>query len=104
MPERQDVTDSTASEPTDEDLVLDYASRGQHATLEVLVSRHFGRAYRVARGALGDPASAEDAAEEALIALVRAAPRFRSGGRFRPWWGQIVRNAIRKEGRRRSTR
>lgn len=89
--------------PTDESLVARYAA-GEADALEALVSRHFGPAYRLALRSLGDPGAAEDAASAALVSLVRSARTFDPSRAFRPWWGSVVLNAIRKEERRRRTR
>lgn len=89
---------------TDEELLLAYGSTSEPSALETLIARHFAPACRVARAALRDPASAEDAAEEAVVALARSAGRFKAGRRFRPWWGTILRNAIRGQERSRRRR
>jgi DNA-directed RNA polymerase specialized sigma24 family protein len=69
---------------------LDYAD---HTALEELFERHRGLAYRTAWGVLQSTADAEDAVQEAFIALIRYAPRMRCEGSLAPYsprfhWGE----------------
>lgn len=89
---------------SDEALLAAYGRRGSRAALEELVRRHFAPAFRFALRALGDPAAAEDAAADALVRLVRAAPRFEPGRRFGPWWGALLVHAVRDVARARRRR
>jgi RNA polymerase sigma-70 factor (ECF subfamily) len=89
---------------TDEELVLAYSRRGDRRALEALVERHFASAYRLALRLLGDPGSAEDAAEEAFLGLIRGAPRFEKGRSFDPWFRTLVLNSARKASRSRLRR
>src|SRR4051794_36906208 len=88
----------TPIETTDEELVARYA-RGETAALEVLVARHFEPTFRLAIKLLRDREAAEDAAAEAFGSLIRSARTFDAARTFRPWWGSVVLNAIRKEAR-----
>ncbi len=101
---RMDVkTMTTAATPTgapaDPDLVLASAREGGEAPLRTLIERHWAAAYRLALRALGDPASAEDAAQEAFIGLARSATRFERGAPFGPWFRTLVLNAVRSHAR-----
>jgi RNA polymerase sigma-70 factor (ECF subfamily) len=89
---------------TDEALVLAYARDGDEAALGALVERHWARAWRMALRSLGDPAQAEDAAQEAMVALARGARSFAPGASFMPWFRAIVLNAVRMAGRGRGRR
>ncbi len=94
----------TAMSSTSDETLFDDFRRGDAGALDALVARHWGEAVRTARRILADPAGAEDAAQEALVALVRAAPRTRLSGPFAPWFRTLVLNAARNiargEGRR----
>lgn len=95
---------TTVKIESDEELVARLAARRDEAALERLLERHWGGAYRVALRIGGDPGLAEDAAQEAFIALVEAAQGFEPGRSFRPWFLRIARNAalnaVRARGRR----
>lgn len=74
----------------DEAPLVEQAQRGDHAAFTALVSTHghtlFGLALRITH----DPAMADDAVQEALIAAWRELPRLRDPGRFVPWLIRIV--------------
>lgn len=84
------------------------ARRGDGAAFGGLVTAHQEVAFRTAYLVLGDPAEAEDAAQEAFVKAHRALDRFRDGAPFRPWLLRIVantaRNLRRSAGRRRGVR
>src|SRR5687768_2215620 len=90
--------------PTDDELVARYGSDGDSAALASLVERHWPEAYRLAVRALGDPASAEDAAQEAFIGLARGARKYRPGNDFGAWFRTLVLNAVRDHARAASRR
>ena len=85
-------------------LLVAFAREGDREALGEIVARRWPEAYRVARRVLGDPGSAEDAAQEALVALVRNAGRFEAGRPFGPWFQTLVVNAARKQARSRRRR
>ncbi|HUR86759.1 MAG TPA: RNA polymerase sigma factor [Solirubrobacteraceae bacterium] len=68
------------------------AQRGSEAAVEELFSRHWGAAYRAALLVTGDRAAAEDIAQEAFLAALRALPRFDVRRPLRPWLHRIVVN------------
>src|SRR5258706_9057412 len=80
-------------------LVVDYARHGDEGALEELVLRHHAPAYRLALRLLGEANAAEDAASEALVDLIRAAPRFDPERPFGPWWSTLLLNPIRRSAR-----
>jgi RNA polymerase sigma-70 factor (ECF subfamily) len=68
------------------------AQRGSDEAVEELFSRHWGAAYRAALLVTGDRAAAEDIAQEAFLAALRALPRFDLRRPLRPWLHRIVVN------------
>lgn len=80
------------------------ARDGDARAFEDLVRPHWQVMYRVAFLVTRDAASAEDAAQEALVKAWRALGRFRVGEPVRPWLLRIAaneaRNRRRADGRR----
>ena len=68
------------------------AQRGSAEAFEVLFRRHWPGAYRAAWVVMRDAAAAEDVAQEAFIAAVRALDRFDRRRPFAPWLHRIVVN------------
>jgi RNA polymerase sigma-70 factor (ECF subfamily) len=68
------------------------AQRGSEEAVEELFTRHWGAAYRAALLVTGDRAAAEDIAQEAFLAALRALPRFDLRRPLRPWLHWIVVN------------
>src|SRR4051794_2643336 len=68
------------------------AQRGSAADIEALFRHHWPRAYRAAYLVVHDAAAAEDIAQEAFLAAVRALDRFDRGRPFGPWLHRIVVN------------
>jgi RNA polymerase sigma-70 factor (ECF subfamily) len=68
------------------------AQRGSVADLERLFREHWPRAHRAAYLVTGDPAAAEDIAQEAFLAAVRNLDRFDRRRPFAPWLHRIVVN------------
>jgi RNA polymerase sigma-70 factor (ECF subfamily) len=68
------------------------AQAGSVSDLESLFNTHWPRAYRAAYLVVGDGAAAEDIAQEAFLAAVRALDRFDRRRRFGPWLHRIVIN------------
>ena len=65
---------------------------GSAAALEELFRREWPRAYRAAYLVVHDAAAAEDIAQEAFLAAVRAIHRFDRRRPFGPWMHRIVVN------------
>ena len=80
-----------ASRRRERRLVRD-VQRGSAAALEELFRREWPRAYRAAYLVVHDAAAAEDIAQEAFLAAVRAIDRFDRGRPFGPWMHRIVVN------------
>src|SRR5436853_647449 len=68
------------------------AQRGSVSDLEALFRHHWPRAYRAAYLVVHDSAAAEDIAQEAFLAAVRALDRFDRRRPFGPWLHRIVVN------------
>jgi RNA polymerase sigma-70 factor (ECF subfamily) len=68
------------------------AQRGSVSDLESLFQHHRPRAYRAAYLVVHDSAAAEDIAQEAFLAAVRALDRFDRRRPFGPWLHRIVVN------------
>lgn len=68
------------------------AQAGSASDLEALFRAHWSRAYRAAYLVVHDAAGAEDVAQEAFLAAVRALDRFDSRRPFGPWLHRIVVN------------
>jgi RNA polymerase sigma-70 factor, ECF subfamily len=68
------------------------AQRGSERAVEELFERHWDDAYRTAYLIAHDRAAAEDIAQEAFLAALRALPRFDRSRPLRPWLHRIVVN------------
>jgi RNA polymerase sigma-70 factor (ECF subfamily) len=80
-----------ASRMRERRLVRD-VQRGSTEALEELFRREWPRAYRAAYLVVHDAAAAEDIAQEAFMAAVRAIDRFDRRRPFGPWMHRIVVN------------
>ena len=77
---------------TDEALVA-AAQRGYRDALDQLLRRHYDRIHAVCRRNAGTTRDADDAAQEALIRVVRALDRFDGRATFATWSYRIATNA-----------
>ena len=89
--------------PTSDELVA-AAQRGDTAALDQLLRLHFDRIHAVCRRITGNPHDAADASQNALIAIVKALPRFDGRSSFATWAYRIATNASLDELRRRGRR
>lgn len=87
----------------DEDALIRQAKQGDLDAFNRLVLAYQSPVYNVALRILGDPAAADDAAQEAFISAYKALGSFR-GGSFRAWLMRIVTNACYDELRRQKRR
>ena len=69
-----------------------------------MLRRHHDQIYAVCRRLAGNDADGQDAAQEALIAIVRGLPRFHGKAKFSTWAYRVATNAALDELRRRSRR
>jgi RNA polymerase sigma-70 factor (ECF subfamily) len=77
--------------------------RGDRRAQEELVAATSGRVYGLALRLVGDPAEAEDVAQEAYLRMFRGLAGFREEARFETWMHRIVANTafthLRRRGR-----
>lgn len=88
---------------TDDELV-ERAQEGDSAALEELLRRQHPRLHAVCTRILGRRADADDATQNALIAIVRGLPSFDGRSAFSTWAYRIATNAALDELRRRRRR
>lgn len=80
------------------------AQGGDRLALEALLGRHYERIHGVCHRIAGNPADADDACQEALLAVVRSLNRFDGRSTFRTWSYRVATNACLDELRRRNRR
>jgi RNA polymerase sigma-70 factor (ECF subfamily) len=93
-----------ASSGRDERAAVRGAQSGSLSDLESLFRRNWPAAYRAAYLVVHDAAAAEDIAQEAFLAAVRALDRFDRRRPFAPWLHRIVVNRAIDWARRRQLR
>jgi RNA polymerase sigma-70 factor (ECF subfamily) len=91
------------TETSDGDLVA-AAQSGDRDALDRLLRHHHDRIRALARRITGNDADADDATQEALIAIVRGLPRFDQRAAFGTWAYRVATNACLDELRRRGRR
>jgi RNA polymerase sigma-70 factor, ECF subfamily len=92
-------------DPDSPDTVLVAASRqGNSDALELLLGRHYDRMHRLCRRMLGNDRDAEDATQEAMVAIVRGLPSFDGRSAFSTWAYRVATNSALDELRRRRRR
>lgn len=97
------MSSSRRSHATDDELVA-AARDGDRAALDELLRRHYDRVHAVCRRIAGGTRDADDAAQEAMIRIVRALDRFDGRSSFATWAYRIATNASLDELRRRGRR
>jgi RNA polymerase sigma-70 factor (ECF subfamily) len=80
------------------------AQAGDRRALDVLLRRHHDRIHAVCRRLAGNEADAQDATQEALLAVVRGLARFDGRAAFSTWAYRVATNACLDELRRRKRR
>ncbi|HWB72818.1 MAG TPA: sigma-70 family RNA polymerase sigma factor [Egibacteraceae bacterium] len=90
-------------EASDEALVAAYVA-GDANAFDRLVDRYDRRVYAICYRYLGDPADAEDAAQETFLALLRRAATFTGAASFSTWLYRVATNACHDLVRKRSRR
>ncbi len=75
-----------------EKALIQRAQAGDAAAFETLVQTHAVYVYNLALRLVRQPQEAEDMAQEALVKVWQALPRFRGESRFTTWLYQIVTN------------
>lgn len=92
------------AEPLDDAALVRAAQSGDRGALDQLFHRHYDRVHGVCRRITGNEADAADAAQEAMIAMVRGLNRFDGRASFGTWAYRIATNASLDELRRRRRR
>jgi RNA polymerase sigma-70 factor (ECF subfamily) len=83
---------------------VDKSRRGDALALDTLLRRHYVRINSVCRRLTGNEADADDATQEALLAIVRGLDRFAGTSRFGTWAYRVAVNSCLDELRRRNRR
>jgi RNA polymerase sigma-70 factor (ECF subfamily) len=91
------------SDADDRELVA-AAQQGDRAALDVLLRRHYDRIHAVCRRVIGSARDADDAAQEALIKIVRGLHGYDERASFATWAYRVATNAALDELRRRGRR
>ncbi|HWC12606.1 MAG TPA: RNA polymerase sigma factor [Acidimicrobiales bacterium] len=94
---------ATQAGPGDEELVR-AARAGDTGALDTLLRRHHPRLLALCRRLTGDPTDAEDACQEALVAVARGLGRFDGRSAFTTWAYRVTTNTCLDELRRRRRR
>ncbi|HYF23924.1 MAG TPA: RNA polymerase sigma factor [Caulobacteraceae bacterium] len=82
---------SKAADPDEE--LIGRVGRGDPAAVQALVARKLPRMLSLARRMLGDPAEAEDVAQEVFLRVWKQAPRWKPGAaRFDTWMHRVALN------------
>lgn len=92
------------SEGLDDRSLVVAAQEGSRDALDQLFRRHYDRVYAVCRRITGSDADAADAAQDAMILMVRGLARFDGRSTFATWAYRIATNASLDELRRRKRR
>src|SRR3954470_4754707 len=90
--------------PDDDRNLVAAAQGGDRAALDTLLRRHYDRVHAVCRRIAGSSRDADDAAQEAMISVVRGLPKFDGRSTFSTWVYRIATNAALDELRRRKRR
>jgi len=88
---------------SDVDLIA-AAQAGDSGALDALLRRHYDRIWALCRRLAGNNADAEDATQEALIAVARGLHSFDGRAAFTTWSYRVATNACLDELRRRARR
>lgn len=97
------MTPGSADDRPDDELVA-AARSGDRDALETLLERHHDRLAALCRRLCRDAGDAQDATQDALVAIVRGLDRFDGRSSFATWSHRIATNACLDELRRRSRR
>jgi RNA polymerase sigma-70 factor (ECF subfamily) len=91
-------------ETADDRVLVASAQDGDRRALDVLLRRHYDRVHAICRRIAGSGRDADDAAQEAMISIVRGLARFDGRSAFSTWTYRIATNAALDELRRRDRR
>jgi RNA polymerase sigma-70 factor (ECF subfamily) len=96
--------DTPASSAADDRSLVAAAQAGDRRSLDILLRRHYDRVHAICRRIAGSSRDADDAAQEAMISIVRGLNRFDGRSAFTTWIYRIATNAALDELRRRNRR
>jgi RNA polymerase sigma-70 factor (ECF subfamily) len=99
--ESSQSTASMDSDAQDKAFMVQIAA-GNEEALRELIEKHQGAVYGTIAKMLGDPAEAQDLAQQVFIRVFRAAKTYRATAQFKTWMFTIVRHLVFNEHRRRS--
>jgi RNA polymerase sigma-70 factor (ECF subfamily) len=88
----------------DDNALVAAARDGDRNSLDTLLRRHYDRVYAVCRRVTGHESDAADAAQEAMILIVRGLGKFDGRSTFATWVYRIATNASLDELRRKRRR
>lgn len=97
------MSGADAPAPSDEALVAAHVA-GDAAAFDELVRRYSRRVYGICLHYFRDPAEAEDAAQDAFLALLRRASTYSGRASFSTWMYRVTINACNDIARKRSRR
>ncbi len=86
------TTEGRVSEQTSDESLCRRVASGDPAAFDLLVSRHQGRAYRLAWSLVRDAEDARDLSQEAFLRVYRTAETFRGEAKFSTWFYRILVN------------
>jgi RNA polymerase sigma-70 factor (ECF subfamily) len=92
------------TEAADDRALVVAAQAGDRQALDVLLRRHYDRVHAICRRIAGATRDADDAAQEAMISIVRGLARFDGRSAFSTWTYRIATNAALDELRKRDRR
>jgi RNA polymerase sigma-70 factor (ECF subfamily) len=92
------------TEAADDRALVTAAQGGDRQALDVLLRRHYDRVHAICRRIAGANRDADDAAQEAMISIVRGLDRFDGRSAFSTWTYRIATNAALDELRKRDRR
>jgi RNA polymerase sigma-70 factor (ECF subfamily) len=87
-----------------DDQLVEAAQRGDATAMDALLRRHYDRVHAVCRRIAGTSRDADDAAQEAMIRIVRNLDRFDGRSAFGTWAYRIATNTSLDELRKRKRR
>nr|WP_227751561.1 RNA polymerase sigma factor [Tabrizicola oligotrophica] len=91
-------------EPLGDDLLATAAAAGDRAAFSALIQRHYDRVQGLAWRLTGNPAEAQDLAQDIFAALPAKLRHWRAEARFSTWLYRVVVNAAHDLRRRQATR
>lgn len=83
---------AVAASPESDAKLVARAQAGDQAAFEELILLHAPAVYRMLARVLGNPADAEEVAQEALLRAWRGLPNYRAEARFSTWLYRIALN------------